>query len=60
MDIKYMYQVRAEEIADKEFGRDFYDLDKENQLRIYNEAEVQINDELVCRAEYWCERAKAP
>jgi hypothetical protein len=34
-DYKYAAQLRAEEIAEQEFGCDFYDLPPERQAEIY-------------------------
>jgi len=50
-DLKNMYQERADEIADKRFDKDFYDLDEKCQLCVYNEAMAQISEELICRAD---------
>lgn len=47
IDLKSMYQMRAEELAERKFGKGFYDLDAGTQDRIYNEAETQVNEELV-------------
>lgn len=51
MDLKGMYQERADEIADERFGKDFYELDEESQYLIYNEAMVWVNEELICSAD---------
>lgn len=51
MDIKGMYQNKAEEIADTRFDKDFYDLSEEQQSQIYGEAITQVNEELVCSAD---------
>ena len=37
-DRKYNAQLVAEELAEKKFGKDFYDLDQKQQIDLYNEA----------------------
>jgi hypothetical protein len=37
-DRKYNAQLVAEDLADKKFGKDFYDLDQRQQLDLYDEA----------------------
>ena len=50
-DIKAIYQAQAEDIAEQEFGKSFYNLDNDTQTRIYNKAMTQIDEELIFRAE---------
>ncbi len=37
-DYKYATQVIAEELADEQFGSDFYELTQDQQFRLYNMA----------------------
>jgi len=50
-ELKAMYQEKADEMANERFDKDFYELDEENRCRIYNEAMVWVNEELICRAD---------
>lgn len=51
-DYKWDMQVIAEELADKLYGKDFYDLDKDTQYAIYQRATVQYVERLADRADY--------
>ena len=51
MDIKNIYQERAEELARELLNSEFYDLHPDTQRALYQTAEVMVNDELVSQAE---------
>lgn len=51
IDLKDMYQEKAEDLAEQRFGKDFYDLDDQTQNIIYNEAIVLVDDSLILRAD---------
>lgn len=51
MDIKAMYQERAEELALELLHSEFYDLHEDTRRAIYQAAEEMVNDELVSQAE---------
>ena len=37
-DRKYDAQLVADDLAEKKFGKDFYDLDQKQQMELYDEA----------------------
>ena len=43
-DRKYNAQLVAEDLADKKFGKDFYDLDQKQQMDLYGEALDELTD----------------
>jgi hypothetical protein len=49
--LKDMYQSAAEEIADEDYGQEFYDLSDKLQDRVYRKAMQRINDGLLDRAD---------
>ena len=49
--LKDMYQSAAEEIADEDYGQEFYDLSDKLQDRVYRRAMQRINDGLLDRAD---------
>lgn len=50
-DYKFDIQSRAEEIADQEFGKDFYDLTDEQLGEVYRRAVSRWSDDLLNRAD---------
>ncbi len=44
-------QSIAEEIADEDFGQEFYDLSEKQQDRVYRKAMQRLNDMLADRAD---------
>jgi len=44
MDYKDWIQNRAEELAEEQYGRDFYDLSDTLQIGIWNRAEADYHD----------------
>ena len=51
-DYKYAAQMRAEEIAEEEFGVDFYDLPQAKQSQIYQRGLDDHVESLYERADY--------
>ena len=51
IDIKEQYSIRAEELAYERFGKEFYDLTDEQQLKVYGDAEQDVWDDLMTDAE---------
>ena len=51
MDLKEMYQERAEEISMEKYDCEFYDLSQERQLDVYLQAERGVVDEVVDHAD---------
>lgn len=45
-DIKERYQLKAEDIALEFYGKEFYTLSQELQVKLYNEAMGRVNDYL--------------
>lgn len=50
-DYKYAMQMRAEEIAEEEYGMDFYDLPEHIQTKVFREAEEGHFDDMAHRAD---------
>lgn len=51
-DYKYWMQERAEEIADAEYGKEFYELPDDLQYEIFNRARRDYGDAMADRADY--------
>ena len=47
LDIKALYQAKAEELALEKYDQDFYNLPNDTQLVLYNLAMEQVNDNLI-------------
>jgi len=54
-DVEEKALEKAEEIAQKQFGLSFDDLTRQQQMRIWTEAEQEVINELALRAEVVCE-----
>ena len=50
-DIKDRYQEKAEELADTEYGMDFYDLPEGLRLEVYGRAVELVHDDLASEAD---------
>jgi hypothetical protein len=50
-DMKDMYQSMAEQIADEDFGQEFYDLSTSQQNKVYRKAIQRINDMFADKAD---------
>jgi len=50
-DVKDMTQTRADEIAEQRYGRDFYELPKQVQFKVWHEAEAAVRDEIATEAD---------
>lgn len=46
MDYKYSIQLQAEEIAFRDYGKEFYDLTQDLQTEVYNKAESIVSERL--------------
>jgi hypothetical protein len=51
-DYKWDMQVIAEELAEKLYGKDFYDLDRNTQYAVYTQATQQYVERLCDRGDY--------
>lgn len=51
-DYKWDMQVIAEELAEKLYGKDFYDLPADAQYAVYNQAIQTYTERLCDRADY--------
>jgi len=45
LDKEEWVQNRAEEIAEEKYGEDFYDMDKDRQIEVFQVAEDEFMDE---------------
>lgn len=50
-DYKYEMQLRAEQAAEDEYGKDFYDLPSDKQDKLFNQASVDYAEDVHARAE---------
>lgn len=50
-DIKYQYQLRAEEIAQEKYNLEFYDLSGQVQSEVYSMAMCDVQERLMPQAE---------
>ena len=50
-DYKYAMQMRAEEAAETEFGRDYFDLPESVRDRLYNKASQDYVDDMAQAAD---------
>lgn len=57
-DLKELYQIKADEIAETKYGVDFYDLPQDVQLAVYREAEAAVADDLAYQADAIRDRIK--
>lgn len=51
-DYKYEMQLLAEQAAEEQYDKDFYDLSPEEQDKLYNKAMQDWHDQRVSQAEY--------
>ena len=51
-DYKYDMQLIAEQIAEDEYGKDFYELSNELQYQVYTRAEREYVERACDRADY--------
>ena len=56
MDIKGMYQDKAEEIAEERYNKDYYSLMPNLQLEVYNDAMLDVHDNLAAQADMMNDR----
>lgn len=54
-DVEEKAMEKAEEMAQKQYGVSFDDLTPQQQMRVWNEAEQDVINELALRAEVVCE-----
>ena len=45
-DMKYNAQLVADDLAEKKFGKDFYDLDQKQQMDLYGEAFEGLSEQI--------------
>jgi len=57
-DYKYRIQMEAEERADRQFGRDYFELSESTRDRLYAEAMAVETERLVDRADWLKDQAK--
>lgn len=57
-DYKWAMQMEAEEIAEDEFGVDFYDLPQDKQLDVYQRGMDRYRDKILSRTDELLDRAK--
>ncbi|GAI24463.1 unnamed protein product [marine sediment metagenome] len=50
-DVKDMTTLKADEIADQRYGREFYDLPKDQQFKVWHEAEAFVRDQIATEAD---------
>ena len=50
-DVKDMTTLKADEIALKRYGREFYDLPRSEQFKVWHEAEAAVRDEIASEAD---------
>lgn len=51
IDVKELYQEKAEDIAEGEYGDSFYNLPQETRLAIYSRAIDIVHDNLITEAD---------
>lgn len=51
MDLKYLYELRAEEIAREEHGKEYENLSWVDQMRVYDRAMDEVYDDLIAQAD---------
>ena len=57
-DYKYAIQMEAEEIAEREYGKSFYDLPDALQTKVYEQGMDSWRDEQLSRADMLNDREK--
>ena len=57
-DYKYAMQVVAEEIAETEYDKDFYDLPQEIQDKVYNMGVDRFTDKMISKVDALLDREK--
>jgi len=50
-DLKYEYSLVADELAEKYYGKDYYELDEMRQLEIYQQAMDEVRDRHIIEAD---------
>lgn len=50
-DIEKATQNKAEELAEKRYGREFNDLPQSLQYKVWQDAEIAVQESLIARAE---------
>jgi len=51
VDVRDMTSLKADEIALNRYGREFYDLPKSEQFKVWHEAEAAVRDEIATEAD---------
>lgn len=50
-DLKYEYQLRAEEIAQEEYGMEYEELCTHEQLEVYDRAMEEVHDKYIAQVD---------
>ena len=53
MDYKWALQMKAEEIAEEQYGVDFYSLSPAEQSQVYERGMNEYHDDLAATADYF-------